>query len=166
MMDPLIEKAQKIKLVITDIDGVWTDGKMYYTADGDVMKAFSTYDGMGTYLLKQVNIPTAIITGEPSEVVIRRAEKLQLEDVFIGVKDKLDIFHQLMAKYKVEPEEIAYIGDDVNDAEVMSLAGLTASPPNSPALGMLLPDFITERRGGEGAFREFAELILSAQNLK
>jgi YrbI family 3-deoxy-D-manno-octulosonate 8-phosphate phosphatase len=161
-MDKLIEKAQKIKLVITDIDGVWTDGIMYYTNDGDFMKAFSTYDGMGAYVLKQLGIPTAIITGEASQIVLKRAEKLKLEDVFIGIKDKLAVFQQLLEKYNLRPEEAAYIGDDINDAEVMSVAGLTASPPNSPALGILKPDFITERRGGEGAFREFAELIISA----
>ncbi|HDR05517.1 MAG TPA: acylneuraminate cytidylyltransferase [Candidatus Marinimicrobia bacterium] len=162
-MDKLIEKAKKIKLVITDIDGVWTNGIMYYTNDGDFMKAFSTYDGMGTYILKQIDIPTAIITGEASQMVLKRAEKLKLEDVFIGVMDKLAVFEQLLEKYGLMPEETAYIGDDINDAEVMSVAGLTACPPNSPALGILKPDFITERRGGEGAFREFAELIISAQ---
>lgn len=159
----LLIKAQRIKLVITDIDGVWTDGKMYYTAEGEFMKAFSTYDGMGTYLLKQAGIPTAIITGEDSQPVVARAKKLSLEDVFIGVKDKLAILEALLDKHGLLPEEVAYIGDDVNDYAVMQVAGLTASPSSTPAFHILQPDILLERAGGDGAFREFADLILSAR---
>lgn len=156
-------KAQKIKLVMTDIDGVWTDAKMYYTADGEYMKAFSTYDGMGTYLLHQAGIPTAIVTGENSLPVLARAEKLKLKDVFIGVKDKLLVLDQLLEKYSLQPFEVAYIGDDVNDYEVMQVVGFTASPSNTPAFHILQPDILLERAGGEGAFREFADLILAAR---
>ncbi len=153
-------KASKIRLVVTDIDGVWTDAKMYYTADGDFMKAFSTYDGYGVQRLREKGIPTAIITGEDSEIVRQRAKKLRIEDVFVGIRDKLPVLEQLMAKYQLQPDNIAYIGDDVNDIACMSLAGFTASPPNSPVISVLNPDMVTERQGGEGAFREFAEVIL------
>lgn len=156
----LKEKIKKIKLFVTDIDGVWTNGIMYYTADGDFMKAFSTYDGFGVQILREAGIPTAIITGEKSEIVIQRAKKLEIEDVFVGIKDKLTILHSLMKKYNVDYENIAYIGDDINDIECMEKAGLTAAPPNSPIIDQLNPDIITKRQGGEGAFREFASLVI------
>ena len=159
----LVARAKKIKLVVTDIDGVWTDAKMYYTADGELMKAFSTYDGMGTYLLKQAGIPTAIISGENSLPVAARAKKLKLEDVFLGIKDKLEVLKQLLDKYDLHADEVAYIGDDVNDYEVMQVAGLTASPSSTPAFHILKPHILLDRAGGDGAFREFADLILSSR---
>jgi len=158
-------KARKIKLLVTDIDGVWTDAKMYYTADGEYMKSFSTYDGMATYLLKKAGIPTAIITGENSAPVTARAEKLNIEDVFLGVQDKLEVFEALLNKYDLKPEEVAYIGDDLNDYVVMQVAGLTASPASTPAFHILEPDILLDRVGGDGAFREFADIILACQHL-
>ena len=157
-------KAAKIKLMVTDIDGVWTDARMYYSADGEIMKAFSTYDGMGTYLLQKAGIPTAIISGEDSAPVATRARKLKLEDVFLGIDDKLKVFETLLDKYKLTPEQIAYIGDDINDYTVMQVAGLTASPSSTPAFHILKPDILLDRAGGDGAFREFADLILAAQD--
>lgn len=162
--EALLEKARKIKLVVTDIDGVWTDAKMYYSADGEMMKAFNTYDGMGTYLLHKAGIPTAIITGENSAPVIARAEKLKLKDVYIGVKDKLSVFDELLTKYNLKPDQVAYIGDDINDYSVMQIAGLTASPASTPAFNILKPDVLLDRVGGDGAFREFADLILAARD--
>ena len=129
----LLEKAKQIKLVVTDIDGVWTDAKMYYTADGEFMKGFSTYDGMATHLLRQAGIPTAIITGENSAPVAARAAKLKIEDVYLGISDKLAVLEELLEKYDLKAENVAYIGDDVNDYTVMQVAGLTASPSNTPA---------------------------------
>ncbi|MCF6239433.1 MAG: hypothetical protein L3J79_11610 [Candidatus Marinimicrobia bacterium] len=157
-------KAGKIKLVVTDIDGVWTDAKMYYNAEGEVMKAFSTYDGMATYLLNKVGIPTAMISGEDSPSVAARAKKLKLDDVFLGIKDKLIVFETLLEKYDLTPDQVAYIGDDVNDYIVMQVAGLTASPASTPAFHILKPDILLDRVGGDGAFREFADLIIAAQD--
>ncbi len=159
----LKSKASKIKLLVTDIDGVWTDAKMYYTADGELMKSFSTYDGMAVHLLKQANIPTAIITGENSAAVAARGKKLMIEDVFLGISDKLEVFQTLLDKYELSPDEVAYIGDDVNDYEVMQVAGLTASPSSTPAFNILKPDILLDRVGGDGAFREFADIILASQ---
>ena len=157
-------KASKIKLVVTDIDGVWTDAKMYYTGTGEFIKAFSTYDGIATYLLKEAGIPTAIITGENSPPVAARAKKLKLKDVFLGIDDKLAVFETLLDKYKLTPDQVAYIGDDVNDYTVMQVAGLTASPSSTPAFHILKPDILLDRVGGDGAFREFADIILAAQD--
>jgi len=162
--ETLKTKARKIKLMVTDIDGVWTDAKMYYSGEGEVMKSFSTYDGMATYLLREAGIPTAIITSENSAAVAARGKKLKLEDVFLGIDDKLTVFETLLDKYKLLPEQVAYIGDDVNDYTVMQVAGLTASPSSTPAFNILKPDILLERVGGDGAFREFADIILAAQD--
>ena len=161
--DALLSKARKIKLMVTDIDGVWTDAKMYYGPDGEIMKSFSTYDGMATYILHKAGIPTAIITGENSAAVAARARKLNIEDVFLGISDKLEVLESLMAKYDVTPSEVAYIGDDLNDYTVMQVVGLTASPSTTPAFHILKPDILLDRAGGDGAFREFADIILAAQ---
>jgi len=162
--DSLREKASRIKLIVTDIDGVWTDAKMYYTTEGELMKAFSTYDGMAVYLLKQAGIPTAIITGENSGPVAARARKLQIEDVHLGISDKLEVFESLLEKYKLSAEEVAFIGDDVNDYSVMQVAGLSAAPSNTPVFHILKPDLLLERSGGEGAFRELADIILASKD--
>lgn len=162
--DSLREKASRIKLIVTDIDGVWTDAKMYYTTEGELMKAFSTYDGMAVYLLKQAGIPTAIITGENSGPVAARARKLQIEDVHLGISDKLEVFESLLKKYKLSAEEVAFIGDDVNDYSVMQVAGLSAAPSNTPVFHILKPDLLLERSGGEGAFRELADIILASKD--
>ena len=161
--EALQAKAQKIKMVVTDIDGVWTDAKIYYTENGESFKAFSYYDGMGTALLTKANIRTAIITGEDSQPVAQRAKKLKIEDVFLGIHDKLEVFETLLKKYDLKPDEVAYIGDDLNDYTVMQVAGLTAAPSNTPAFHILRPDILLSRAGGDGAFREFADLIIASQ---
>ncbi len=154
------EKCKRIKLIATDIDGVWTDAKMYYSNDGERMKSFSTYDGMATYVLRKAGITVAILTGENSEIVLRRAEKLQIDEVFIGEKQKLKRLNYLCVKYEISLDEIAYIGDDINDLEVLEAVGLSAMPSSSPILDQFEPDYVTKRTGGDGAFREFADLIL------
>ncbi len=161
--EQLQSKASRIKLVVTDIDGVWTDAKIYYSSEGEVLKAFSYYDGMATALLSQANIRTAIITSENSQPVAQRAKKLKILDVFLGVQDKLEVFEALLDKYQLQPSEAAYIGDDINDYTVMQVAGLTAAPSNTPAFHILKPDILLSRAGGDGAFREFADLIIASQ---
>lgn len=156
-------KARKIKLIVTDIDGVWTDAKMYYSPSGETMKAFSTYDGMAAWLLRKSGIPVVIVTGENSPIVAARAAKLKIEDVHLGIMDKLTVLEGLLDKYKLNAEEVAYIGDDVNDLECMRVVGLTACPANTPVFHLLQPDILLERSGGDGAFREFADIILAAQ---
>ena len=162
-MDILIEKARKIKLVGTDIDGVWTDSKMYVTPDGEWMKAFSTYDGMATAMLKEKGIIVAILTGENSDVVITRAEKLQIDEVYVDEHEKLKRLTYLIKKYDITMDEVAYIGDDINDLEVLKVVGFSALAGNSPIQDQFTPDYVTTRHGGNGAFREFADIILNAQ---
>ena len=161
-MDTLIEKARKIKLVGTDIDGVWTDSKMYVTPEGEWMKAFSTYDGMATAMLKNQGIIVAILTGENSDVVLSRAEKLKIDEVYVDEHEKLKRLTYLTKKYDISMDEVAFIGDDVNDLEVLNAVGLSAMAGNSPILDQFSPDYVTTRYGGNGAFREFADIILNA----
>ena len=162
-MANLNEKAKKIKLVGTDIDGVWTDSKMYVTPEGEWMKAFSTYDGMATAMLKEKGIIVAILTGENSDVTIARAEKLQIDEVYVDEHEKLKRLTYLTKKYNITMDEVAYIGDDVNDLEVLKAVGLSALAGNSPIQDQFTPDYVTTRHGGNGAFREFADIILNAQ---
>ncbi len=162
-MDNLTEKARKIKLVGPDIDGVWTDSKMYVTPEGEWMKAFSTYDGMATAMLKGKGIIVAILTGENSDVVLSRAEKLKIDEVYVDEHEKLKRLTYLTKKYEISMDEVAFIGDDVNDLEVLNVVGLSAMAGNSPILDQFSPDYVTTRHGGNGAFREFADIILNAQ---
>ena len=155
------QKAKKIKLIGTDIDGVWTNGIMYYSPEGDFMKAFSTYDGMAVQILKEAGLDIIIMTGENSEMVKRRAEKLNIEKVYLGEKEKLKRLKYVCSRFDYDLSEVAYIGDDINDFEVLKSVGLSGMPSSSPVLHRLKPDIITERGGGEGAFREFVEEILA-----
>ena len=149
-----------IKLVATDIDGVWTDAKMHYTENGDFMKSFSTYDGMAVQLLKEKNIDTVIITSENSEIVIQRAKKLNIKNVTIGEKNKLERIKKICADKKINLNEVAYIGDDINDIDILKKVGFSALTSNSPIKNQIKVDYITNRKGGDGAFREFVDLIL------
>jgi len=163
----IINKAKKIKLVATDIDGVWTDSKMYYTNTGAFMKSFSTYDGMGADLLIKNNFIVAMITSEYENIDIlhARAKKLNISEVYTHEKNKLKRVQYLTKKYGLKSENIAYIGDDINDLEAIKSVGLSAAPPNSPILNYYSPDFITTRFCGLGAFRDLAELIMNSQNI-
>ena len=154
---------KNIKLVLTDIDGVWTDGKFYYNENGFVLKSFSTYDGMAVELLNKNNIETVIITSENCLAVEARAKKLKIENCFIGVKNKLKIAYSLCQKYKINLNNIAFIGDDINDLELLKVVGFSGMPPNSPIINLFKPDYITKKFGGKGAFREFADIIINNQ---
>lgn len=155
------DKAKKIKLVATDIDGVWTNGVMYYTESGDFMKAFSTYDGMAVEILRKAGIPVIIMTGENSEIVLKRAEKLGITRVYLGENKKLKRLKYICADLEINLDEVAYIGDDKNDLDVIEVVGLSAMPSSSPIINQCSPDIITKRKGGEGAFREFVDIIMN-----
>lgn len=159
------EKAKHIKLLITDCDGVLTDAGVYYGENGEVLKKFNIRDGMGVERLRKlVNIETAIITGEISPSVAKRAEKLKITELHLGIKDKLAILVQIMVSRNLTKNNIAYIGDDVNDIEIMQNVGLTACPSDAISFTKEVADYICENKGGEGCFREFAELIIAAQS--
>ena len=153
------------KLVITDIDGVWTDGGMYYDQKGNEWKKFNTSDSAGVLFLNLLNIPFAIITGEDTEIVKRRAEKLKVKHLYMGIKDKVSIAKKLCKDLDIKMEDVAYIGDDINDILLLRLVGISASPSNASNYIKENVDFVTELKGGKGAFREFIETILKENNL-
>jgi 3-deoxy-D-manno-octulosonate 8-phosphate phosphatase (KDO 8-P phosphatase) len=158
----LKEKAEKIRLVLTDNDGVLTDTGVYYSERGEELKRFSIRDGMGVERLRNIlNIETGIITGELSGSVRKRAEKLKIKELFLGAKEKHILLNEILNRNKILPENIAYIGDDVNDIELMKLVGLSASPSDGMIDVRSIVDFVCEHKGGNGAFREFAELIIA-----
>jgi 3-deoxy-D-glycero-D-galacto-nononate 9-phosphatase len=149
------------KLVLTDIDGVWTDGGMYYDQTGNEWKKFHTYDSAGVLFCHQNNIPVGIITGEETEIVKRRAEKLKVDYLFQGVKNKLEVVQTLCKKLNITLEDVAYIGDDLNDVELLKNVGISATPSSAPEYIQKIASFSTEKNGGGGAFREFVERILN-----
>lgn len=151
----------EIKLFITDIDGVWTDGGMYYDDLGNEWKKFNTSDSAGVLFLKTLNIPTAIITGENTNIVKRRAEKLKIQDFFLGISDKVEVAKSLLEKYKIDWSEVAYIGDDINDIKLLEKVGLSACPNNAPSYIKSRVHWKLSKSGGEGVFREFAEKYLT-----
>mgnify|MGYP000378726769 CR=1 FL=1 len=163
MKSNTFEKARKIKLVLTDCDGVLTDTGTYYTANGEEMKRFSIRDGMGTERLRKFcNIETGIVTGENSGIVTSRAAKLNITEVHLGIKDKVACVKEICERLNITLDEIAFIGDDTNDIEIMKIAGLTACPSDATRFAKELADVIVESKGGHGAFRDFAEMIIEA----
>ncbi|HSP87846.1 MAG TPA: HAD-IIIA family hydrolase [Ignavibacteriaceae bacterium] len=158
----LTDKAKKIKLILTDNDGVLTDTGVFYSDQGEVMKRFSIRDGMGVERLRNLlKIETGIITGELSGSVKKRAEKLQIKELYLGAKNKASLLNEILNKNNLQAENIAYIGDDVNDIELMKLVGLTASPSDGIPDIRNIVDYVCKEKGGYGAFREFAELIIA-----
>ncbi|HII95030.1 MAG TPA: HAD hydrolase family protein [Candidatus Methanofastidiosum sp.] len=150
----------KIKLVLTDIDGVWTDGGMYYDQHGNEFKKFHTYDSAGVLLCHQMGIPVGIITGEETNIVSRRATKLKVDFLFQGVQDKLSVAKDLCIQLNISLSEVAYIGDDRNDLQLLSEVGISGAPRNAHTSVLDKVDVVTEKMGGMGAFREFVEIIL------
>jgi len=150
---------KRIKLVLTDIDGVWTDGGMYYDNMGNELKKFHTYDSAGVLMCHQKNILVGIITGEDTNIVKRRAEKLKIDYVFQGVTDKLDVSKKLIDKLGLSFEEVAYIGDDNNDIELLKSVGLSGCPASAPEFIKEICNIVLNKKGGEGVFREFVEKI-------
>jgi len=149
------------KLIITDIDGVWTDGSMYYDQTGNELKRFHTYDSAGVLFARLLHIPVVIITGEDTEIVSRRAQKLKVDYLFQGVKNKVEVVKTLLEDLQLSFADCAFIGDDLNDVALLQRVGISACPYNAPDYIQSRVDYITHKKGGEGAFREFVEYILS-----
>lgn len=163
MNKDFIEKVLKIKMFITDVDGVLTDGSLILGNNGEEFKSFNSQDGMGIKLLQKNDIIPVIITGRSSNVVSRRADELGIEEVLQGISDKIKIFDHLIDKYSIVSEEVSYIGDDLNDLAVLKKAGLAFSVKNGVDAVKENVDYVTEKKGGNGAVRETIELILKIQ---
>jgi 3-deoxy-D-manno-octulosonate 8-phosphate phosphatase (KDO 8-P phosphatase) len=157
----IIESIKNVRIVFTDCDGVLTDTGVYYSERGEELKRFSIRDGMGVERLRKLTgIETAIMTGENSMLLKRRAEKLKINEIHLGIKDKPARLKQFINDNGFSLEEIAYIGDDTNDIEVMKLAGVSACPSDATSFAKEVADIIVDSRGGFGAFRDFAEIII------
>lgn len=152
------------KLILTDIDGVWTDGGMYYDNTDVELKRFNTYDSAGVLFAHQIGIPVGILTGESTKIVQRRAEKLNLEYCFLGVKDKVAVALTLCNQLGINIEDVAYVGDDLNDINLLKRVGWAGVPSSAPDYIKRLANVPLKKSGGEGVFREFVEKILG-QNL-
>lgn len=151
-----------IKLFATDVDGVLTDGGMYYTQSGDEFKKFNTRDGMGIQLLRENGLKTAIITSENTFIVQKRAEKLKIDFLRQGVKDKLTCMEEICSDLNIRLENVAYIGDDINDIELLKNVGLGACPNDAmPEVQKLQNIIKLDTAGGKGAVREFSLIILN-----
>ena len=164
----LCARARRVKLVLTDSDGVLTDAGVYYSERGEEMKRFSIRDGMGVERLRDAGIDTGIITGETSASVARRGEKLGLRHVLLGVKDKPAAVDRLLRDANLAAAELAFIGDDTNDLGVIasvSASGLTGAPGDAFPPVRDAVHYVCRAPGGHGAFREFAEWIMHLRQL-
>ena len=159
-----------VKLFLTDVDGCLTDGGMYYTAEGDTMKRFCVYEGMGMALLRKAGIPCGILTSEQSPIVKARAEKLHLDFLYLGVGSrdragsltKLEAAKRICDKLGITLAEVCYVGDDINDIELLRAVGMPVCPPNARPEVKAIPNIqVTNTPGGQGAIREICDEILA-----
>ncbi len=157
------ERIKNIKLLILDVDGILTDGRIIYDNFGDTVKIFDVRDGLGLVLLKRANIKVAIVSAGKSRAVTRRARELKVTRVYQGIRDKLKIYNKLLRKFRLKDDEVCYMGDDLTDVPVMKRVGLAIGVPNSIDEVQRISHYITSHNGGRGAVREAADLILRTQ---
>ncbi len=151
---------KKIKALLCDVDGTLTDNGLYYGENGEELKRFSAKDGMGLVLLQKQDIAVWIISGINSKPVKARMKDLGVKEVHTGIDDKITLMKDLCKKHNVNLEEVAYIGDDVNDLECMKIAGTTAAPNDAEKSIKEIVDYIMKRDGGYGAVRDFCDIII------
>ncbi|MFH0989036.1 MAG: HAD-IIIA family hydrolase [bacterium] len=154
---------KKIKLVLLDVDGVMTDGGVYYSAAGEELKKFNTKDGYGIVKLQRAGVRVGIITGRNSPIVDRRARQLGIIDVYQNAEEKIGPYEDVKRKYALEDQEIAYIGDDEFDIPVLQRVGVSAAPSDAVPRVKHVVQYVCRRVGGDGAVRELIDLILDAQ---
>lgn len=153
------------KLILTDIDGVWTDGGMYYDQTGNEWKKFNTSDGAGVLFAHRLNIPVGIITGEETQIVARRSDKLHIDYLFQNSKDKLAITQTLCEELHITLKDVAYIGDDIGDMSLLKQVGYAGVPASAPDYVRALGNVPLTKKGGEGVFREFVEKIIGKEKI-
>ncbi len=159
----VLARAAKIKLAVFDVDGVLTDGRLYYGANGEELKVFNTLDGHGLKMLHGSGVDLAIISGRASDALARRAKDLRITQLFMGVDDKRAVFDQLLQNMSIEPNEAAGLGDDVIDLPFLSRCGFAACVPSAPHYLKTQVHYTTDAEGGRGAAREFCEIIMQAR---
>ncbi|NJW53430.1 HAD hydrolase family protein [Salinimicrobium sp. CDJ15-91] len=150
--------------MVSDIDGVWTDGSFYYSAEGDVMRRFTTKDSYGVSLARLAGIPLMILSSEENEMVRKRLNKLGVEHVSLGVRNKLEAIRSMCKEWKISLSEVVFLGDDMNDFHLLGKVGLFACPADAYPRIKENAGLVLEKKGGEGAFREFVEKLLDQEN--
>jgi 3-deoxy-D-manno-octulosonate 8-phosphate phosphatase (KDO 8-P phosphatase) len=153
-----------VRLLVLDVDGVLTDGTLYYSANGEELKAFNIHDGLGIKMLRAGGVEPAIITGRSSRALDLRAENLGIRHVYQGAERKLAAFEHLLQKLTLTPDQVACMGDDLPDLALLERCALAVTVPDAPDLVRARAHYVTRRRGGGGAVREACELILEAQD--
>lgn len=159
----LLAGLGKVRMLAMDVDGVLTDAGMYYSESGDELKKFNTRDGMGIKMLQAAGVVTAFVTREKTAIVERRGQKLAVPEVHQGVDDKLTDLTRLARKHGLTLAQVAYIGDDVNDLEALQAVGFSAAPADAMPVVLEAVQYVCAKKGGEGAVRELADLILAAR---
>ncbi|HVL01462.1 MAG TPA: HAD-IIIA family hydrolase [Dongiaceae bacterium] len=162
-MDDLRQRARTIKLVAFDIDGVMTDGSLYYTDFGNETKAFNVKDGLGIKLLQSTGVEVAIITGRTSELVKKRASDLKISKLVQGREDKIVALKEMMAPMGIDAQQVAYVGDDLPDLSAIRFAGIGVAVGDALPIIREHADLVLTRNGGDGAVREFCEWLMAAQ---
>ena len=163
MAHPPPRLLKKIRALILDVDGVLTDGGMYYGPAGEGLKRFNVKDGLGLRLVGEAGIAVALISGENSEILKRRAEKLKIDNVFVGIEDKLQTLKEFLAPRKIALDEVAYVGDDLNDLPALQAVALPIAVADAVPLVRKAAKVVTTRKGGDGAVREVCDLLLAVR---
>lgn len=153
-----------MRLLCVDVDGVLTDAGMYYGPDGEVLKKFNTRDGMGLARVREAGVAVALISGEDSAIVHARAAKLKIDDVFSGVSNKRALIDDLCARKNLQMDEVAFIGDDLNDLPALECVGLACAVADAAEPVLAAAHYVTRRRGGDGAVREVCEFLIAARH--
>lgn len=162
-MDAVLERARRIRLLVLDVDGVLTDGRLYLSANGEELKVFHVRDGSGLVALQRAGVTVAIVSGRDSPAVTRRAAELGIRHVHQGVADKGAELDRLLAELGVAPEELACVGDDTPDAPMLRRAGLAIGVADAHPALLASAHWVTRAKGGRGAVREVCDLLLSAR---
>lgn len=158
------EKLQNIKLLLLDVDGVLTDGKIVYTDSGEQIKAFDVKDGHGLKLLMRSGAEVVLITGRESKVVLHRARDLGIQEVYQKITNKIEIYEKILKEKNLEDIQVGFVGDDLIDIPVLRRVGFSAAVEDAIPEVKEIVDYVTSKKGGEGAVREVCELLLKSQN--
>jgi len=164
-MDQKVKLFENIKLLILDVDGVLTRGEIIYDSDGRELKMFNVKDGLGVHLLHKCGIETVLLSARNSQMLKKRAQDMRVAEVIGGTLPKSRVLPRILKKYKVRPGEVCFVGDDLIDISVLKIVGAPVAVKDAPAEVKKFASYVTAKKGGEGAVREIAELILKARGL-
>ena len=160
----LKERARRVELLILDVDGILTDGRIIYDNKGNDLKAFDVYDGMGIYLLGEAGIRTILISARASKTIKIRAKDMGVSDIFENANKKIKVYNKILKKFKIRDKDICFMGDDLVDLAILKRVGFAVSVPNACSEARKSAHYVTRKKGGRGAVREVCEIILKSQN--